>query len=55
MNTWALLKEGRIVNTVTSVSGKGVVQKMFPEYEVADIYSLPPNVQEAYQYWNERP
>lgn len=55
MHTWALLKSGKIVNTVTTNSGIRHMQAHYPDYEVADIYTLPTDVQQAYQYWNERP
>ena len=55
MNTWALLLNDRIVNTVTTEHNVEQVRDTFPGYEVRDIYTLPRNVQEAYQYWNERP
>ena len=55
MNTWALLKNGKIVNTITTSSGIKHMQEHYPDFEIKDIYSLPSNVQEAYQYWNERP
>ena len=53
--TWALLKDGKIVNTVTTTLSKRYMQERYPDYLVADLYNLPRDVQEAYQYWNERP
>lgn len=55
MREWALLKGGAIVNVVTTSAAKSEVEKLHPDYQVADLYSLPSNVQENYQYWNERP
>lgn len=55
MNEWALLKNGRIVNVVMTSRVKSEVQRMYPGFEVADLYSLPPHVQQSYQYWNDRP
>jgi hypothetical protein len=55
MNEWALLKGGRIVNVVMTSRVLSEVQRMYPDYEVANLYSLPAPVQQAYPYWNERP
>lgn len=55
MNTWALLKDGKIVNTITTSSCKKHMQEHYPDHEIADIYDLPDHVCQAYQYWNERP
>lgn len=55
MSEWALLRNGRIVNVVTTAHGIEQVRDTFPDYEVADLWSLPSTTQEAYQYWNERP
>ena len=55
MNKWALLKNGHIVNVVMTSRVLSEVQRMYPDHEVADLYSLPPAVQQAYPYWHERP
>lgn len=55
MNEWALLKNGRIINVVMTSLPKTHMQQTYPNYEVADLYSLPPEVQQGYHYWNERP
>lgn len=55
VRTWALMRGGRIVNCVTTALPLTVVQSRYPGYEVADLYSLPVHVQEAYRYWDERP
>lgn len=55
MNEWALLKGGRIVNVIMTSRMKSEVQRMYPEHEVEDLYSLPSNVQQAYPHWNDRP
>lgn len=55
MNEWALVKNGNIVRVITTAMGASQMQKNYPDHEVVDIYSLPPDVQERYQYWRERP
>jgi hypothetical protein len=52
---WALLKNGRIVNVVTTTMCKRRMQERYPDYEVAWLYSLPDEVKQQYQHWNERP
>lgn len=55
MNQWALISNGAVVSVVTTNRTKREVEKLHPEYTVADLWSLPSNVQESYQFWNERP
>lgn len=55
VNEWALVKNGNIARVITTAMGASQVQKNYPDHEVVDIYSLPPDVQERYQYWRERP
>lgn len=55
MNEWALLKDGQIVDVITTVGTKSEVQKWYPQYEVADLYSLSDAIQKAYRHWRERP
>lgn len=55
MNEWALLKNGHIVNVILTSRVQSEVQRMYPGYEVANLYELPASVQQAYQYWAERP
>ena len=55
MNEWALLKDGQIVDVITTVGTKSEVAKQYPDFEVADLYSLSSTVQKRYRYWNQRP
>jgi len=55
MNEWALLKDGQIIDVITTVGTKSEVHKQYPQYEVADLYSLPTTVQQRYRFWDERP
>jgi hypothetical protein len=55
MNEWALLKAGKIINIIMTSRVKSEVERMYPGYQVADVYGLPPHVRQAYGYWNERP
>ena len=55
MNQFALLSNGAITNVVATNRTKAEVEKLHPDYQVADLWALPSNVQEAYQFWNERP
>lgn len=55
MNEWALLRDGQIIDVITTVSAKSEVQKQYPQCEVADLHSLSDATQKAYRYWNERP
>jgi hypothetical protein len=52
---WALLKNGQIVNVVTTTACKRDIQKRYPTHEVAWLYGLPAEVRWAYRYWDERP
>jgi hypothetical protein len=52
---WALLKGGHIVNVVTTRRSRDEVASIHPDCEVADLYSLPSEVQRSYRYWDERP
>jgi hypothetical protein len=51
----ALLKDGRIVNVVTTSASKIALQERWPEYEVRDLEDVPMHVRSNYQYWSERP
>jgi hypothetical protein len=55
MNTWALLKNGTIVNTVTTTLHKEHLQECHPNYEVQLLDDVPLDVCERYPYWDERP
>jgi hypothetical protein len=52
---WALLKDGRIVNVVTTNRCKRHMQERFPDYEITELYRLPDDVKQRYRYWSERP
>jgi hypothetical protein len=55
MKEWALMHRGKIVNVVTTNESKDSVQQHHPTYEVVDLYSLPTNVLERYEFWRNRP
>jgi len=55
MTEWALLRNGKIVNVVTTYANLEEMQKSYPGYVIKDIYTLPDSVLQKYQYWNERP
>ena len=55
MNEWALLKDGQIVDVITTVGSKTEVAQQYPDFQVADIYSLPSTVQKRYRHWKQRP
>lgn len=56
MNTWAVLHHNRIVGVVTTAKTAAQIKRDYPpDYRVADLYSLPTDVQEAYEYWSQRP
>lgn len=55
MNQWALLSNNAIVRVVTTNLSKSEIEQQNPDYKVVDLWALPPNVQESYQFWNERP
>lgn len=55
MAEFALMKNGAIVKVVTTFRTQTEIQKMHPDCEVADLYSLPKHVQENYQYFRDRP
>jgi hypothetical protein len=55
MTEWALLREGRIINVVTTSATITTVREWHPNYQVRDLYSLPAEVQRAYRYWDDRP
>lgn len=55
MNEWALLKNGQITDVITTVSTRSEIQRQYPDFQVADIYSLPAHVQKQYRYWFDRP
>jgi hypothetical protein len=55
MNEWALLRNGRIVNVVTTNCSKTEVEQHYPSCVVRDLYSLPSSVLEQYEYWSTRP
>lgn len=55
MNLWALLKDGKIVNTVTTNSCRRHMQEHHPDFEVQSFWSLPESVREAYEFYRERP
>lgn len=54
MNQWALLKDGAIVNVVTTTICKRHLMEQFPGHEVKSLYSLPTDVLEAYEFYRER-
>jgi hypothetical protein len=55
MNEWALLKDGHIVDVITTVATRSEVAKQYPGHQVADLHGLPPTVQKRYRYWDGRP
>jgi hypothetical protein len=56
MTEWAVLHRNRIIKIVTTTkTAKQIKADYPPDYEVKDLYQLPADVQEAYQYWRERP
>jgi len=55
MHTWALMKNGRVCNTVTTLMPLDQVKEFWPDYEVKELFSLPANVLDDYEFWNERP
>lgn len=55
MTEWALLRNGRIVNVVTTDATQGEMRAMYPGYVIRNIYTLSDTVLNEYQYWNERP
>ncbi len=55
MSEWAILKNGEIVDVVTTGLSRSEMQRKYPNYQIEDIYGLPSDVQQRYQYWDERP
>jgi len=55
VNEWAIMKEGHVVNVITTVQSRQETQQQFPDYEIADIYSLPSHQQKQYEHWFDRP
>lgn len=55
MNEFALMKDGKIANVVSTPRAKDKVQAMYPGYEVKHLDDVPDAVKVMYQYWNERP
>lgn len=55
VNEWALLKDGQIVDVITTVGSRGEVAKQYPNFQVVDLYSLSSTVQKRYRYWTQRP
>jgi hypothetical protein len=55
VNQWALIKNRRIINVVTTAGTRASVAARWPTYEVKALESLPQDMLDSYQYWNERP
>jgi len=55
MGEWALMKNGRIDRVVMASATQSEMRQKYPDYEIADLYSLPPAMQQQYQFWYERP
>lgn len=56
MREWALVRNGYIVNVVTTSKSRREVEQSYPGYQVKDLYAeCSRSMQESYQYWNERP
>ena len=55
VHEWALLENEKIVGIATTCDSKAEVEKRYPGYEIADLYSLSSTVQQEYPYWSDRP
>ncbi|AON96841.1 hypothetical protein BI081_gp090 [Mycobacterium phage Tonenili] len=53
--TYALMRNGRIINTVTTVASQEEVERRFKTFDVKPIDEVPLSVRQAYKYWDERP
>jgi len=51
MNTWALLKDGQVINVITTNYCSNHMQEYHPEFEIASFHGLPHDVRRA---WDER-
>lgn len=59
MTEYALLRNGEIINVVTTSGGMEAAERVAERCEddvtVVPLDSLPDDVKQRYQYWNERP
>lgn len=54
-NQFALIKNGDVVNIVTTRSAKSVVRQKFPNFQVLLLSEVPQAALERYRYWDDRP
>jgi hypothetical protein len=55
MNEWAVVKDGHIVNVITTRHPKRDLQQRYPAYEIVALADLPAKVLKDYRFWDERP
>lgn len=55
MSQWALLKGNDIHMVFITTKSRVDMERNYPDYTVRDLSSMPTDVQERYQFWDERP
>lgn len=55
MNTYALVRNGSVVNMVTTAGTATRVRERFPDFQVVPAHLLTPRQKSEYPYWDTRP